>query len=61
MIGGLDTCTAGAVEIGGVNPSQLRDGKLAFFRGRRIGYVFQSYNLIAMVAPPDAPPDPEDK
>ena len=47
MIGGLDVCTAGRVEIGEINLSQLSDAELAFFRGRHIGYIFQSYNLIA--------------
>jgi len=46
MIGGLDRCTEGEVEIGGVNLGKLSDGQLAYFRGRHIGYVFQSYNLI---------------
>lgn len=46
MIGGLDRCSSGTVEIGGVNLKKLKDGELAFFRGRHIGYVFQSYNLI---------------
>jgi putative ABC transport system ATP-binding protein len=45
MIGGLDRCTSGRVEIGGVNLADLTDGQLAFFRGRHIGYVFQAYNL----------------
>jgi len=47
MIGGLDRSTSGTVVIGGVDLSRLKDAELAFFRGRHIGYVFQSYNLIA--------------
>ena len=47
MIGALDRCTTGTVIIGGINLSELKDGELAFFRGRHIGYIFQSYNLIA--------------
>jgi len=47
MIGGLDRCSKGRVEIGGVNLADLTDGQLAYFRGRHIGYIFQSYNLIA--------------
>ena len=47
MIGGLDRCSEGEVVIGGVNLSALKDGELAYFRGRHIGYIFQSYNLIA--------------
>jgi len=47
MIGGLDRCTEGTVEIGDVNLSALNDGQLAYFRGRHIGYIFQTYNLIS--------------
>ncbi len=46
MIGGLDRCSGGTVEIGGVDLNRLRDSELAFFRGHHIGYVFQNYNLI---------------
>jgi len=46
MIGALDRCTAGEVEIGGIKLDTLSDGELAFFRGRHIGYVFQTYNLV---------------
>jgi putative ABC transport system ATP-binding protein len=46
MIGGLDRASEGSVEIDGVNLNKLTEGQLAFFRGRHIGYVFQSYNLI---------------
>ncbi|MCC7517734.1 MAG: ABC transporter ATP-binding protein [Verrucomicrobiae bacterium] len=46
MIGGLDRASEGSVEIDGVNLNQLTEGQLAFFRGRHIGYIFQSYNLI---------------
>ncbi len=46
MIGGLDRCTAGTVEIGGVNLGRLNDAEMAYFRGRHIGYIFQAYNLI---------------
>jgi putative ABC transport system ATP-binding protein len=47
MLGGLDTCTAGLVEIGGVNLANLDDSEIAYFRGNYIGYIFQSYNLIS--------------
>jgi len=46
LIGGLDICSEGMVEIGGVNLRTLSDGELAYFRGRHIGYIFQSYNLV---------------
>jgi putative ABC transport system ATP-binding protein len=47
MVGGLDRCSGGTVEIGGVNINKLKDSELAFFRGRHIGYIFQTYNLIS--------------
>lgn len=47
MLGGLDRCSSGKVEIGSVDLSTLNDGELAFFRGHYIGYIFQAYNLIA--------------
>ena len=47
MVGGLDRSSSGTVEIGGVRLAELTDGELAFFRGRHIGYIFQSFNLIA--------------
>jgi putative ABC transport system ATP-binding protein len=50
MIGGLDRCTEGSVTIGGVKLDSLTDGQLAFFRGRHIGYIFQSFNLISSMS-----------
>ncbi|MCI8392091.1 MAG: ABC transporter ATP-binding protein [Roseburia sp.] len=46
MLGGLDTPTAGTVTIGGTELSELNDEQLTVFRRRRIGFVFQNYNLI---------------
>ena len=46
MIGALDRPSSGTITIGGVSLAQLRSRELAYFRGRHIGYVFQSYNLI---------------
>jgi putative ABC transport system ATP-binding protein len=45
MVGGLDTPTAGRVFIDGVDMAQLSAGELAFLRCRKIGYVFQMFNL----------------
>lgn len=45
MIGGLDSPTAGRVFIDEVDMAQLNAKELAFLRCRKIGYVFQSYNL----------------
>jgi putative ABC transport system ATP-binding protein len=47
MIGGLDRSSEGTVEIGGVSLADLTEGQRAYFRGHHIGYIFQSYNLIA--------------
>jgi len=49
MVGGLDTCSSGRVEIGGVDLSTLDDAEIAFFRCKHIGYIFQSYNLISSI------------
>jgi putative ABC transport system ATP-binding protein len=46
MIGGLDKPTKGKVYIEGIDIYSLPDRKLAYFRNRKLGYVFQTYNLI---------------
>ena len=46
MIGGLDSPSSGRVFIDEVDVAQLSAGELAFLRCRKIGYIFQSYNLI---------------
>jgi len=46
MVGGLDRPTSGRVFIDEVDVAQLTATELAFLRCRKIGYVFQSYNLI---------------
>ena len=45
MVGGLDSPTSGRVFIDEVDMAQLNAHELAFLRCRKIGYVFQSYNL----------------
>jgi len=45
MVGGLDSPTAGRVFIDGVDMAQLNAKELAFLRCRKIGYVFQTFNL----------------
>ena len=47
MIGGLDSPTSGRVFIDEVDVAQLTAVELAFLRCRKIGYIFQSYNLIS--------------
>ena len=46
MIGGLDRPTRGTVYIEGVDIYKLPEKRLAYFRNRKLGYVFQTYNLI---------------
>ena len=46
MIGGLDSPSAGRVFIDEVDVAQLTAVELAFLRCRKIGYIFQTYNLI---------------
>lgn len=47
MIGGLDHPTAGAVLIGGKSLFLMKEEERAIFRRRKIGFVFQAYNLVA--------------
>ena len=46
MLGGLDRPDSGKVLIEGKDIFSLKDEKLAVFRRRKIGFIFQSYNLI---------------
>src|SRR5262245_7737283 len=46
MIGGLDKPTAGNVFIDEVDMAQLDAYELAYLRCRRIGYIFQTFNLL---------------
>jgi putative ABC transport system ATP-binding protein len=46
MVGGLDSPTAGRVFIDEVDVAQLNAVELAFLRCRKIGYIFQTYNLV---------------
>jgi len=47
IIGCLDQPTSGSYLLGGEDISRLRDDKLAEIRNRRLGFVFQSFNLLA--------------
>jgi putative ABC transport system ATP-binding protein len=49
MIGGLDKPTTGTVFIDEVDIAQLDPFELAWLRCRKIGYIFQSYNLIPVM------------
>src|SRR5579862_7344293 len=46
LLAGLDSPTAGTVVIDGTEITGLSEDKLAVVRGRKIGFVFQSYQLI---------------
>jgi len=46
MVGGLDSPTSGRVFIDEVDVAQLNAIELAFLRCRKIGYIFQTYNLV---------------
>lgn len=49
MIGGLDSPTAGTVEINGTVMTSLSEAELTDFRLKNIGFVFQAYNLIPVL------------
>ncbi len=49
MLGGLDTPTAGTVFVDGEDIFSLKDEARTIFRRRKIGFVFQSYNLIPVL------------
>lgn len=46
LIGCLDTPTSGSYSLGGLDVSSLNDRERSFLRGKKIGFVFQSHNLI---------------
>jgi putative ABC transport system ATP-binding protein len=46
MIGCLDRPTSGDYQLGGQSVSDLNDDQLSMIRGMRIGFIFQSFNLI---------------
>lgn len=49
LMGGLDTPSAGTVEVGGTNIGALSGGQLARWRAANIGFVFQLYNLLPVL------------
>ena len=49
MLGGLDRPTGGSVTVDGREIFSLRDEELTIFRRRKIGFVFQSYNLVPVL------------
>ena len=49
MIGGLDVPTSGKVIVDGRELSTLKDEQLTIFRRRKIGFIFQNYNLVPVL------------
>ena len=49
MIGGLDVPTSGNVIVNGRDLSTLKDEQLTIFRRRKIGFIFQNYNLVPVL------------
>ncbi len=47
IIGCLDTPTSGLYEFNGINVSEMNDNSLAKVRNKEIGFVFQTFNLLA--------------
>ena len=50
MLGGLDRPTSGTVSVDGRDIFALKDEALTIFRRRKIGFVFQSYNLVPVLS-----------
>ena len=46
IIGGLDHCDSGSVEVAGMNISNLSESNLSSYRQRRIGFIFQFHYLL---------------
>ena len=49
MLGGLDRPTSGEVIVDGHRISKLKDDELTIFRRRKIGFVFQAFNLVPVL------------
>lgn len=50
MLGGLDYATSGSVTVAGKEIFKLNENELTIFRRRRIGFIFQSYNLVPILS-----------
>ncbi len=50
MLGGLDTPTHGEVIVDGIDITDLDTTALAYFRGKKVGFIFQSFNLIPILS-----------
>lgn len=50
MLGGLDYATSGTVTVAGKEIFSLNENELTIFRRRRIGFIFQNYNLVPILS-----------
>ena len=50
ILGGLDRPTGGSVRVEGKDIFSLKDEELTIFRRRKIGFVFQAYNLVPVLS-----------
>src|SRR5213593_2336603 len=53
LLGCLDTPTAGRYHLEGQDVSGLSGDQLAAFRNRKIGFVFQTFNLLPKISAPE--------
>lgn len=49
LIGGLDRATSGSVQVAGEDTGQLSGSRLAAWRARHVGFIFQFYNLLPVL------------
>ena len=49
MLGGLDRPTSGVVSVDGKEIFSFKDEELTIFRRRKIGFIFQNYNLVPVL------------
>lgn len=49
LLGGLDTPTSGSVLVRGKDISIMKEEELAIFRRRKIGFIFQAFNLVSSI------------
>ncbi|MBQ7751758.1 MAG: ABC transporter ATP-binding protein [Clostridia bacterium] len=50
IIGCLDVATSGKYEVDGIDASEMTDNQLADLRNKKIGFIFQQYNLLAKLS-----------
>ncbi|MBW7455724.1 ABC transporter ATP-binding protein [Paenibacillus sepulcri] len=46
LLATIDAPTSGSIEINGTDPSRMKNDKLALFRRRQLGFIFQDFNLL---------------